>query len=237
MPSTNKAPKKKSVPERITTPAKAKDKPKSKAKAKAKAKPKAKAKVLKHGQVRPGGRTEQVRKDVASSVLALIQAGRADFSYNEVAEVSGVNKTTLYRRWPQRTDLLREALVEHNSYFQFPEVASWPETVEALIQELAAFLSDPVEMALNIALLSDPSREGNELVISQWQPIQDRFDQCVREAQERGEIAEGVDVQTITMLLMSPVMVLTLFQRSIAFDKKAALGKFVKLMQTLKFPH
>lgn len=228
MPTTTKATKKKSVPKGNTALAKTKAAPKDRTKPK--------AKVLKPGQVRPGGRTEQVRQEVALSVLALIQAGRADFSYNEVAEISGVNKTTLYRRWPQRSDLLREALAEHNSHFRFPEAKSWPEMVEALIQELATFLSDPAEMALNIALLSDPSREGNELVVSQWQPIQDRFDQCVREAQEKGEIADGVDVQTITMLLMSPVLVLTLFQRSIPFDKKIMLGRFVKLMQALKFP-
>lgn len=227
MPSATKAPKKKAVRKGIAAPAKVKAKPKVKAKAK--------ARVSKPGQVRPGGRTEQVRQNVALSVLALIQAGRADFSYNEVADASGVNKTTLYRRWPQRSDLLREALVEHNSHFQLPEVASWAEAVEALILELAKFLSDPAEMALNIALLSDPSREGNELVISQFMPIQDRFDQCVREAQERGEIADGVDVQTMTMLLMSPVLVLSLFQRFIPSDKKAVLEKFIELMQRLHF--
>ena len=51
---------------------------------------------------RPGGRTEKNRKAVALAVLELIKAGKIDFEIQEVAALSGVHRTTIFRRWPNR---------------------------------------------------------------------------------------------------------------------------------------
>src|SRR5690606_2018959 len=92
------------------------------------------------GQRRPGGRTERVREMVATTVLDLIKNGNIDFSYNDVAEISGIHKTTLYRRWPQRIDLVKEALKQHNSLLKIPHGKTWSETAEALVKSVARFL-------------------------------------------------------------------------------------------------
>ncbi|MFO0599931.1 MAG: TetR/AcrR family transcriptional regulator [Myxococcaceae bacterium] len=59
-----------------------------------------------------GGRSDQVVKRVLDAALAeLAHSGFHAFRMDVVAREAGVNKTTIYRRWPTRADLVG-ALVE-----------------------------------------------------------------------------------------------------------------------------
>ena len=59
------------------------------------------------GQVRTGGRSARVVRDVLASALEVFaERGYAAFSVEEAAKRAGVNKTTVYRRWPSKADLL-----------------------------------------------------------------------------------------------------------------------------------
>ncbi|MDB4987010.1 MAG: tetR [Myxococcaceae bacterium] len=70
--------------------------------------------------LRPTRRTENVRVQGRSArvVEAILQAvaeelgrvGYADLRIEEVATLSGVNKTTIYRRWPQKSELVIAAV-------------------------------------------------------------------------------------------------------------------------------
>lgn len=187
--------------------------------------------VINTKRTRPGGRAEQVRRRVTTTVLDAIRSGEFDFSYQEIAESSGVNKTTLYRRWPHRNDLLREALREHNTRFTMPESQSWEKDVEALINEMALFLSQPTEIAMNLALLNEPTRETNILMIDQWMPIQEQVEQLVKNAQSKGELSKDLGASTVALMLLSPLLVVTLLNRKRA-DRKT-INQLVKLGQNL----
>ena len=171
------------------------------------------------GRQRPGGRTERVRKDVATTVLALIQEGRIDFSYNEVAEISGINKTTLYRRWPQRADLIREALSEHSSSFKIPKKERWPDVCEAIVRSLAALLSKPVEIAMNVSIVADPGQESSVLMAEQWQPILQQVTRLIDAAKTRGDLPPSMDTEIFFSLIISPLLMQTLIYRA-PVDKK-----------------
>lgn len=180
---------------------------------------------------RPGGRAEEIRQAVTAAVLDVIQTGNVDFSYQEVAEQSGVNKTTLYRRWPNRNDLLREALKEHNATFKLPEPRSWSVDVKVLILEMAKFLSQPIEIAMNLALMNNPNSETNLLMVDQWTPVQIQVNQLVEHAQLKGELSKEIKASTVTLTLLSPLLVLTLLSRK-RVDKKT-INELVKLGQQL----
>jgi AcrR family transcriptional regulator len=61
--------------------------------------------------VRTGGRSARVREAVLSAVLHELDVnGYAALSVEAVAARAGVNKTTIYRRWPTLDDLLVDAL-------------------------------------------------------------------------------------------------------------------------------
>ncbi|MGC7322465.1 helix-turn-helix domain-containing protein, partial [Mycobacteroides abscessus subsp. massiliense] len=61
--------------------------------------------------VRTGGRSARVREAILDAAFGeLIDRGYAELTMEAVASRAGVNKTTIYRRWPTLEDLLVEAL-------------------------------------------------------------------------------------------------------------------------------
>ncbi|MFJ7213452.1 TetR/AcrR family transcriptional regulator C-terminal ligand-binding domain-containing protein [Amycolatopsis sp. NPDC098790] len=60
---------------------------------------------------RPGGRTARVRRRVLEAAAELIaRDGIGGLRYDQVAELAEVNKTSVYRNWPDRTRLVADAL-------------------------------------------------------------------------------------------------------------------------------
>ncbi|TQM43663.1 TetR/AcrR family transcriptional regulator [Pseudonocardia cypriaca] len=63
---------------------------------------------------RPGGRTARVRAQILAATAELVaRDGIAGFRYEEVAELAGVHKTSVYRNWPDREELVVEALLAY----------------------------------------------------------------------------------------------------------------------------
>ena len=60
---------------------------------------------------RPGGRSARIRQAVLDAAFAeLGEKGYGGLSIEAVALRSGVAKTTVYRRWPTRDELVADAL-------------------------------------------------------------------------------------------------------------------------------
>lgn len=158
---------------------------------------------------RSGGRSERVRTKVAEAVLSLLSEGPNQVSVAEVAERSGVHRTTIYRWWPTPSDLLREALTVHTARLTTPDEGSWVEDVSALAAALADFFADPVEMAMNAAMASGADPEGDEVQIEHWTPVMAGLSQIVDRAKGRGEIAADADARTLMYLLVGPLLMQT----------------------------
>jgi AcrR family transcriptional regulator len=61
---------------------------------------------------RSGGRSARVVRDVLEATVDLLaRAGYAALTYEDVAAKAGVSRTTVYRRWPAKPDLVRAALL------------------------------------------------------------------------------------------------------------------------------
>src|SRR5512138_898011 len=60
---------------------------------------------------RVGGRSERVVRDVLAAAAAeMARVGYVALRVEDVAARAGVNKTTVYRRWPTKADLVRDVL-------------------------------------------------------------------------------------------------------------------------------
>lgn len=179
-------------------------------------------------RVRPGGRSERVRETVARACLELLAEGEIDLAPATVAERSGVSRKTLYRWWPTRTDLLHGALAYHTRRLEPPDTGSWAGDVHALIDQLASFLSDPIERAQNSIMASGLYPDFNRLMLDYYTPIQAGWRQIVERGLERGEVAADTDPELVVSLIVSPLLVMTLLERRTPSAKEVrALGRLV----------
>lgn len=103
---------------------------------------------------RPGGRTARVRAQILAATAELVaRDGIAGFRYEEVAELAGVHKTSVYRNWPDREELVVEALLQYAD-----EVGSVGDTGELrrdlvdFLMAIAEGLSRPTGRALELAI-------------------------------------------------------------------------------------
>src|SRR5664280_783734 len=94
---------------------------------------------------RPGGRSARVRAAVLEATLdQLAESGYDGLSFEAVAVRAGVHKTTLYRRWSDRTDLVLDAMLELSSQtVPVPDFGSVRADLLAIARGIAGNLSSP----------------------------------------------------------------------------------------------
>jgi len=167
---------------------------------------------------RSGGRTEANRQAVAKAVLRLLSEGRLDFGAQEVAEISGVHRTTIQRRWPSHDALIAEAMAEHTSHLAVDLSGDWRAVVRRMAFGLRDFMSDPTEAALSRYLPASESPELLELVARQWNGLFAALAEPLLEAQRRGAIREDADVEMVVVGLASTLSTLTTYNRRAPSD-------------------
>ncbi|MGL6234571.1 MAG: TetR/AcrR family transcriptional regulator C-terminal ligand-binding domain-containing protein [Segniliparus sp.] len=140
-------------------------------------------------QRRPGGRTARVRSLVLETVVAIVaERGFESLRYEEVAALSGVHKTTVYRNWPTREDLVSEALSDHaQQSLRIPNTDDLRADLVTFLVRLAQSISAPPGRAiLSVAQAAGPHAPQLQQIADQvWSmrvaAMQERFD-CAAEA-------------------------------------------------------
>jgi AcrR family transcriptional regulator len=148
---------------------------------------------------------------VANGVLALFREGRSNFSVAEVAERAGVHKTTVYRRWPTRAQLVGEGLRVHHNRVCVPDSGSITDDIRELALALAEYFRDPVEITLNLAVADTSDPELGRLVMEHWQPVEDRICDRIRRAVAAGQLAPNTDAMLVYGMLLGPLIAHPLF--------------------------
>jgi AcrR family transcriptional regulator len=172
---------------------------------------------------RTGGRSARVVHDVlAAAIDELAHAGYAALSFDAVAARAGVSRTTVYRRWPTKPDLVRAALLrlaeEHTA--QAPDSGSLREDLlEAIRRRLRTELAerDASLTRVLMAEVADPE------VASLARLVRARFQAPLLLAIERGiargELPRGTD----PLLVLEPIMA-TVHLKAVVFRDPLAPG-------------
>ena len=150
-----------------------------------------------------------MRIAVARAVLELYREGHGEFGVSDVAERSGVHRATVYRRWPTRAQLLREALTVYTSDVALPDTGILRRDLRVLANQLAVVFSDPFVVAMNGAIASGSDPELAEVAIEHWTPVFEEISRMLERASERGEVLGSVDSGLLSYLLVSPLLVHT----------------------------
>ncbi len=116
--------------------------------------------------VRPGGRTARIAEAVfAAAVAELAERDYADVSVESIAARAGVHKTTVYRRWGSKPELISQALAgAASTHIQVPDTGGVDTDLRMLAHAVQAVLSSAQGAAITTALivggLSSPEIAG-----------------------------------------------------------------------------
>ncbi len=158
--------------------------------------------------LRTHGRSARVVEKVLNATAAeLGRSGYAALRIDDVAARSGVNKTTIYRRWPTKIDLV-SATLRAQTYP--PEVADTGtlrgdllEHFAHLVTMLGTTTGRGVVRTLQ-AERTDPEVERMKRELRAEQRA--RRCQLLTRGIARGELAAGVDVDLLAELLAAPLV-------------------------------
>jgi AcrR family transcriptional regulator len=150
-----------------------------------------------------------VSKQVLDATVELIaRHGVAAVTYDAVAKLSGAGRATLYRKWPQRDDLLRAALIRFaESSVSAPDTDDIRSDIVELLCGIGETLATPIGRAIiNASIIAaddDPIRQlGQDVLEARLGALQVRIDKAVMS----GELSP-VDVSFLNTMLIAPVYV------------------------------
>ncbi len=161
------------------------------------------------GRARPPGRGPKVRRAVLAATLSeLTENGYAALTIDNVAQRSGVHKTTIYRRWKDRDSLVADAVTNLAAVqVPFPGTGDIDADLRQLARSLVRFLNSPAGKAALAATLSDAARLP-EIAEAKRRFFQDRFrraEPAVAGAIARGQLPADTDPAELVRTLIAPI--------------------------------
>jgi AcrR family transcriptional regulator len=133
--------------------------------------------------------------------------GYAALRVEDVAERAGVNKTTIYRRWPTKDELVIDALRHVYEEQQFiPDTGDLREDMLQYIRHLIKQVKNPIPRGAMVTLhnCSDPAIMP--IALELLGRARDTRVQIVKHAIERGELPATVDPEIISDLFSAPIL-------------------------------
>lgn len=114
--------------------------------------------VPSRGKGRPRSATAD-RAILDATRAALAEIGWGGLTMGHVATRAGVAKTTLYRRWPSKNELVVDAVASLFDELEIADLGSLQADIEAVVAQFADLLARPETQAALLALFAEGSRD------------------------------------------------------------------------------
>lgn len=151
----------------------------------------------------------------------LSQNGLSGVSVDEVSRQSGVAKTTIYRHWKTRSDLLIAACSQPQVSLHIPDKGTIKDDLILLMNELAKMLQSARWAAVLPSVIDSAEREEaiaalhSDLQKAHAQP----FREVIERAIKRGQLPNKTESPTLIAMLLGPLFYRRWFSRE-RIDKK-----------------
>jgi AcrR family transcriptional regulator len=163
------------------------------------------------GERRPGGRSGRIRTAVLEATAEVLsESGYEGLSIDAVAMRAGVHKTTVYRRWPTKAELVAEATRERSQRrVPVPDTGSFAGDLKALARAVVANIGSEVggNVTRTLVAASATSAEVAEGTGAFWEERLALTGVIVERAIERGEIPTGTNSNLVIETLIGPLYV------------------------------
>lgn len=148
------------------------------------------------------GRTGRPRSPAADAAIleatraSLVDLGWSKLTMGDVAARAGVAKTTLYRRWAGKNELVVDAVAVLFDELELPDRGSLAADVQGVVLQFAALLERPETRTALMAVVAESTRDDS-LRLRIRDSIVERQKRLVlegrRRAQRRGELPVETD--------------------------------------------
>jgi AcrR family transcriptional regulator len=184
--------------------------------------------VIAPGSARPGGRTARTAAAVyAATIEELSERAYADISIETIAARAGVHKTTVYRRWGSKAELISRALIgAASSRIQVPDSGNVETDLRLLARAVQAVLSLPEGAAITRALVVGAltSAEIAGLMDQFWAARLTAISAIVDRAIQAGQLPVGTDAALLMHAVAAPLYFQLLVTRALVTESDADLS-------------
>jgi AcrR family transcriptional regulator len=171
-----------------------------------------------HAPAKPRG-DAFVQAVLEATLAELAAQGYERLSIPQIAILADANKTSIYRRWPSKAELVRDALASViTPASQAPDTGHLQGDLLELAKNLAAFLQSPAGKAIvSIMLTQSEDSELRALAQTSYQNAHQQAPFIVMQrAMQRGELKAQIDPAQVLFTLAGSVMHRLFVERSVA---------------------
>lgn len=155
-----------------------------------------------------------------STVALLLERGYGGTSVDEISRRSGIAKTTIYRHWPTRTDLLRDACSTIGTPLDKPHPGDLKETLTGVLKNLASHLRGAQWASVLPSIIDAAERDPD--IASMYSGLQAEYSSVFRsvlsDAVDTGRLPKDTDVSVMIAMLVGPLFYRRWFSREEVSD-------------------
>src|SRR5215207_2271201 len=151
---------------------------------------------------------EARRKALAAAIDVIVEKGVGDLTIEEVAQRSGVAKTTIYRHWPERASLIMDTVRTCFEHVASPDTGSLRGDLEAFFGDMVAADLTGKAGQLMPCLIDAAGRDSemelllDRVALERQRPIHE----IVARAQARDELPEDLDPRVVVGTIVGPIV-------------------------------
>jgi len=156
---------------------------------------------------RPGGRTADVTARVHQAITdLLVEGGMEACTFSAVAERAGIERSTLYRRFPDRWDAIIETWMERARMDVMPDLgASFAEDLESVLRKLVEVLGSRLGPALLRVAAELRARDDTDYSRAYFDARMAQLEPMFKAAIARGELPADVDREALFTAAAGPI--------------------------------
>src|SRR5512132_837681 len=162
-----------------------------------------------------------VRGILAATMEELARTGYGPLRIEDIATRAGVNKTTIYRRWPTKEDLVRAGLLSMGGDGSFcaPNSGSLRTDLLTIARRIIAVAGSPQGRSLSRVIVAEGPDSELMVIAKSLRDVHEAVIRSMVEAAEaRGELAPGIDEMLLFNVLGAIVHERLFFDRESITD-------------------
>ncbi len=167
---------------------------------------------------KPRGRPRSDRSHQAilqATLELLAEVGFEAMSIEAIAARAGVGKTTIYRRYTSKDELIADAIESIREEIVLPDLGTLQQDIDALIENAAQIVLTPIGRQ-TVATIVSSAAHNPQFARIYWvkylEPRREDFAIVLARAQARNEISPDVDANLIFDLMSGIMLYALIFQ-------------------------